>query len=113
MTDWMDESEQAYKNGCKAGFERGYTEGLGDRASELLDGAIRWHRKPPGRDYDQCFVVYRWMSGKTKVYLASYSVGAGAFYDIESLGTVTPDEEGFVMWGEYRPVEFTSPGIDG
>lgn len=107
--NWMDKSEQAYKNG----FRQGYIEGLGDRASELLDGAIRWHKKKPDHDEAHCFVVYQWYDGSVRVYLGAYSEEAEMFHSIDYIGTVNPKDPEFVMWGEYRPVSFTSPGMDG
>lgn len=108
--DWKDQSEEAYKNG----FERGYTEGLGDKASELLDGAIRWHRKFPLDDARHCFVVYRDVDKVTRVYLATYYAPLKAFSVDTMWGDVIREgDPNFVMWGEYRPVEFTSPGMDG
>ena len=109
MTDWMDQSEEAYKNG----FKQGYTEGLGDRASELLDGAIRWHKRFPGGDVNHCFVVCRDEDGMTRVYLARYYVLAKAFSVDEGWTYMHEGDPRFVMWGEYRPVAFTSPGMDG
>ena len=108
MTDWMDQSEEAYKNG----FKQGYTEGLGDRASELLDGAIRWHKRFPDHDISHCFVVYRSLDGATKVYLAAFYNGACSFV-VDNWGVVDAWDPNYVMWGEYRPVAFTSPGVDG
>lgn len=114
--NWMDQSEEAYKNGYKAGFERGYTEGLGDRASELLDGAIRWHKRCPNEDLTFCFIVYRDEDGVTRVYAGRYFNAIKSFSiredDMKHWGDIDVWDPHFVMWGEYRPVEFTSPGID-
>lgn len=104
--DTYTASEEAYKNG----FERGYIEGLGDRASELLDGAIRWHRKFPRNDIDHCFVVYQDGDGVTRVYLGRYYAPLGGF--TVDWGYIREGDPRFVMWGEYRTAVFTSPGID-
>lgn len=109
MTDWKDVSEESYKNG----FKDGYTQGLGDKASELLDGAIRWHKRFPKEDVNHCFVVYQEEDGVTRVYLARYYAPMKGFMVDGRWGDIGEGDPRFVMWGEYRPVEFTSPGIDG
>lgn len=103
--DTYTASEEAFKNG----FERGYAEGLGDRAAELLDGAVRWHRRFPDRWTPHCFIVVREPDGVNMVYLGSYSSLDGGFSALD-YGYIA--RENVVMWGEYRPVVFSSPGID-
>lgn len=105
--DWKDQSEAAYKNG----FERGYTEGLGDKASELLDGAIRWHKRFPKEDVNHCFVVCRDDDKVTRVYLGRYCAKMNVFA-LDWWLYIAEDSPQYVMWGEYRPVAFTSPGMD-
>lgn len=104
--DTYTASEEAYKNG----YERGYVDGTGDRASELLDGAIRWHRKMPNHYMPHCFVVVRDEDGVFRVYLGTFFREEAQRFHLPGYGFVDP--ENVVMWGEYRPVEFTVPGIE-
>ena len=104
--DTFTASEVAYKNG----FERGYAEGLGDRAGELLGGALRWHRKFPKNDIAHCFVAYRDGDGVTRVYIAKYYAPLKGFTVEGRWGSIDEGDPNFVMWGEYRTVTFKTPG---
>jgi hypothetical protein len=108
MTDWKDLSEEAFKNG----FEKGYVQGLGDKASELLDGAIRWHKRFQKEDVNHCFVVCRDDDRVTRVYLRRYCAKMNVFA-MDGWLYISEGSPQYIMWGEYRPVEFTSPGMDG
>lgn len=94
-------SEESYKRG----FERGYTEGVCDRAAELLDGAIRWHRKKPERDHPHCLAVYRTDNG-CAVSAASYMELCDAFL-VPRKGVLKREE--VILWGEIRTVAIEEP----
>ena len=102
--------EEAYKRGRERGFEEGYINGVGDRASELLSGAIRWHRKLPERDIWHCFIVIREDDGVTVCYIGSYLVRNRCFI---AQGHGVIHVEDVVMWGEYRPVVFSAEVPNG
>lgn len=96
-------AEESYKNG----FGRGYAEGLCDHAADLLKGAVRWHRRMPGHDLEHCFIVCD-EGEKDMIYIGRY-FSDGKLFLAHGKGVV--EIERIVMWGEYRPVEFSTPEL--
>lgn len=107
--DWKTASEEAWKNG----YEKGYTVGTVDGATEkVYRSALKWHKRKPKDDISHCLVVVG-DGRKKKVFVASYNAMRRVFLaedpDLwDSKLRISAQDA--VLWAEFKlPISFTAP----